>query len=172
MEERFKMLDELISGGYIEPVKPIHPAIPLCLIPKKTANYSKAPKYLKDKYYRDAVSWYAYFLSPFAFGQTRLELAYIVVALPLFIVTSLLGALIFRFVPLSLHRELVYNVILITVLGVISMFFIHSRYYQYATKKIPENRNVFMTILLGVLIWFVCQIPGNFIFNLFAPTTL
>ena len=81
---KLQIIDELIAGGDLEPVKPMHHSFPICLIPQKTSKFNNAPIYLQRKYLWSLFSSYAFWLSYFAYAQSLLELPLITLMMPYF----------------------------------------------------------------------------------------
>ena len=146
MQKKFEILDEMIKNGYIKPIKPSFSWLPsLCFYPNKTAKFNNAPQELKQQF---IFSWYAFFLAPFAFAQTRLAKDYSIMVLIILTIISFLPP------GLSYITEIAFSV-------VISQVFVCTRYYQYKTYgRCPSNRNIFSTICLGLIIRVLIQIPS------------
>jgi hypothetical protein len=161
MANRFKILDELIEGGYMEKMKPIHPMLPTLCISIKTKKFNSAPKDLRKQYAR-MFSWYAFVLGPFAFTQTKLAKDY-------FIVLGIIS-IIESFMPTSWRSvekamDISFNICM-------SYIFIFSRYYQYQSfGKNPSRKNVFSTICFGFIWTIIAVIPGLVIESLLYGTS-
>lgn len=152
MAERFRILDELVKGGYINKIKPIHPLLPsLCYFPQQTSKFNDAPLELKKKF-RRMFSFYAFFLSPFAFAQTKIAKDYFIIISIYMILVSLLPPQLSPLVNKALSYTFSY---------IISQMFTFSRYYQYQMfGECSSNRNIFSTICLGFILLFAASFPG------------
>jgi hypothetical protein len=99
------------------------------------------------------VSWYAFFLAPFAYTQTRLEKEYFCMFAWFCIVTEILSLLE---VPAGIIRGMS-----IGFTGIMTRAFVASRYYQYKNyDKCPTNRNTFSTICIAFIGFFISLIPA------------
>lgn len=140
MMTRFKVLDELIAGGYIHKTKPINELLPtICFMPSTTSKFSEAPQELKKCYSR-FFSWYAWFFAPYSFTQARMGKDYFII---------LTGLIIFICLIPESWTSIV-RVITTAFSFFISKIFIFSRYHQYQEfGRCPPSRSLFATIALG-----------------------
>ncbi|BAY42008.1 hypothetical protein NIES2111_64040 (plasmid) [Nostoc sp. NIES-2111] len=160
MQKRFNILDKLSDGEYIKPIKPVGNS--LCFAINKTSKYNSASPELKKELEHSMFSWYAFFLAPFAFTQTKLARDYFVFISIIFAIYCLLQLPTYISTGISAGVRLA-----------MSQAFTFSRYYQYKTYgKCPHNRNVFSTICLGLIGYFLALIPGIIITMLFYPNTI
>lgn len=160
MQKRFDILDKLLEGGYIEPIQPVGNS--LCFTINRTAKYNSASPEVKKELEQSMFSWYAFFLTPFAFTQTKLARDYFIFLSIVIAIQCLLQ------LPNSISTGIGVGVRL-----AMSQAFTFSRYYQYKTYgRCPHNRNVFSTICLSLIFYCLALIPGIIITMLFYPNTI
>lgn len=159
MMTRFRVLDELIAGGYIHKTKPIHELLPtICFAPRVTSKFSEAPQELRKRY-SNFFSWYAWFFAPYSFTQTRMGKDYFIILTGLIVVIYL--------IPDS--WALVIKAITTTCSILISKIFVFSRYYQYQEfGRCPPSRSLFSTIALGSIGLFCSILLASFIIGIMS----
>lgn len=159
MMTRFKVLDELIAGGYIHKTKPINELLPtICFIPSITSKFNEAPQELRE-HYRRFFSWYAFFFTPYSFTQTRMGKDYFII---------LTGLLVFIYlIPESWTP--IARAVGTTFSFFISKVFVFSRYHQYQEfGRCPPSRSLFSTIALGSIGFFCSILLSAFIVTLMS----
>ncbi|MBD2694907.1 hypothetical protein [Anabaena catenula] len=158
MHKRFHILDEMIEKGYIETIKPKVKWLPsLCFSPKKTSEFNHATQEIQKEFKRNMFSIYAFFLSGYAFTQTKLEKDYFIVASIYYSMNAGIYAII--------SNPMLNIAIGLSFQTVMSQAFVFSRYYQYNTyDRCPSNRSVFSTICLLLIYGSIAQIPAMIIY--------
>ena len=159
MMTRFKVLDELIAGGYIHKTKPINELLPtICFIPSITSKFNEAPQELR-KHYRRFFSWYAFFFAPYSFTQTRMGKDYFIILTGVLVLVYLIPE---SWTPIIRGMGTAFSFF-------ISQVFVFSRYHQYQEfGRCPPSRSLFSTIALGSIGLFCSILLGAFIITLMS----